>query len=470
MNTARRVLAAFLLAFGAPVASAADFFVTTEADSHDAMPGDGLCADTDGACSLRAAVQETNALAGADRIEMPAGHYLLSIAGKREDAAASGDLDVHDALTIAGAGADATRIDGNAADTVIELHADSHEARLEGITITNGFFEPDCTAWACAGAAGAMVHAGVALALRHVDFRANRAARPNTMSAVLNLGCIDGDYVRVIDNGALDIEGLIPSAPFGGAFEAVDPPPCITLDHSEFSGNVGNYVGAMQLAYTHMTLRSSLIAGNVARVAGAFIFNVDNDVLLENVTISGNRANSYGALLHDGHSDARLNHVTITDNEAYQTGGIADANTPEHALVLSNTLITGNRIIDAQPWTPAPDCAGDFVSAGGVLVGSAVWPGPPAPPPDPTVTQCEIAPAPGDQFGTPLELEPLADHGGFTRTILPVGSAIDAARAEHCTPTDQRDLPRPAGAACDIGAVELEADDTLFADGFDPAG
>src|SRR5690606_33859375 len=133
------VLAAFLLAFGAPVASAADFFVTTEADSHDATPGDGLCADTDGACSLRAAVQETNALAGADRIEMPAGHYLLSIAGKREDAAASGDLDVHDALTIAGAGAAATRIDGNAADTVIELHADSHEARLEGITITNGF-------------------------------------------------------------------------------------------------------------------------------------------------------------------------------------------------------------------------------------------------------------------------------------------------------------------------------------------
>jgi hypothetical protein len=350
---------------------------------------------------------------------------------------------------------------------VIELHADAHEVRLEGITITNGFFEPDCTAWACAGAAGAMVHVGVALTLRHVDFRGNRAVRANTMSAVLNRGCIDGDHVRVIDNGALDIDGLVPTAPFGGAFEAVDPPPCITLDHSEFSGNIGNYVGAMELRFTRLILRRSLVDSNVGHVAGAFVFNVANDVVLENVTISGNRANSYGALLHDGHSDARLNHVTITGNEGRQTGGIADANTQEHALVLSNTMITGNRITDAQPWDPAPDCAGDFVSTGGVLIGSAVWPGPPAPPPDPTVTQCQIAPAPGDQFGTPLALEPLGDHGGFTRTILPVGPAIDAGQAEHCTPTDQRDLPRPVGTACDIGAVEVGADDLLFADGFE---
>ena len=450
-----------------PVAAAADFSVTTQADSADAVPGDGFCADADGACSLRAAVQEANALAGADRIALPAGHYLLSLAGVREDAGASGDLDVHDALTIAGAGTDTTAIDGNAADTVIELHADASEARLEGVTITNGLFEPACTDWSCAGAAGAMVHAGVVLTLRHVDFRGNRATRSNTMSAVLNHGCIDGDHVRVIDNGALDIGGLVPLAPFGGALEAVDPPPCITLDHGEFSGNVGNYAGAMYMDHTRLTLRRSLVAGNVAQVAGAFIFNVRNDVLLENVAIVGNRANSYGALLHDGHSDARLNHVTITGNEAYQTGGIAEANTPEHALVLSNTMITGNRIIDAQPWDPAPDCAGDFVSSGGVLIGSAVWPGPPAPPPDPTVTQCEIAPAPGDQFGTPLALGELADHGGFTRTILPVGSAIDAGMAEACTPTDQRDLPRPVGAGCDIGAVELGAMDTIFIDGFE---
>jgi hypothetical protein len=221
------------------------------------------------------------------------------------------------------------------------------------------------------------------------------------------------------------------------------PPPCITLDHSEISGNRGDQAGAMELRFTRLVMRRSLVSGNIGSASGAFLFNIANDVVLEDVTISGNRANSYGALLHDGGSDARLNHVTITGNEGRQIGGIAEANTPEHTLVLSNTIISGNRITDAQPWDPAPDCAGDFISAGGLLVGSLVWTGPPAPPP--ALTQCRITSGPGDQYDLPLALEPLADHGGFTHTILPVGSAIDAGQAEHCTPTDQRDLPRPAG-------------------------
>ena len=88
------LLEAFLFAFGACAAGAADFVVTTDVDSLDATPGDGFCADADGACTLRAAVQEANALAGADRIELGAGRYLLSLAGTGEDAAASGDLDL----------------------------------------------------------------------------------------------------------------------------------------------------------------------------------------------------------------------------------------------------------------------------------------------------------------------------------------------------------------------------------------
>ena len=462
------LLEAFLFAFGACAAGAADFVVTTDVDSLDATPGDGLCADADGACTLRAAVQEANALAGADRIELGAGRYLLSLAGTGEDAAASGDLDLHGPLTIAGAGAQASVIDGNAADTVLELHPGAGEVRLENLSIANGYFESSCTAWSCGGAGGLIVREGVQLALRHVDFRGNHARRFNTMSAVLNLGCIDGDHVRVIGNGPAEVGLHEPAAAFGGSFEQVEPLPCITLDHSEISGNRGDYAGAMELRFTRLVLRRSLVSGNVGGSAGAFVFNIANDVLLEDVTIAGNHGNAYGALLHDGGSDARLNHVTITDNEGGQIGGLAEANTPDHALVLSNTIVSGNRITDAQPLDPAPDCAGDFVSAGGTLVGSAVWTGPPAPPPP--LSQCRITPGPGDRYDTPLALGPLAEHGGFTRTILPVEPAIDTGLAEHCTPTDQRDLPRPMGGGCDIGAVELEAGDTLFADGFDPTG
>ena len=46
----------------------ATFVVNTTADTADAAPGDGACADSTGACSLRAAISEANALAGPDTI------------------------------------------------------------------------------------------------------------------------------------------------------------------------------------------------------------------------------------------------------------------------------------------------------------------------------------------------------------------------------------------------------------------
>ena len=44
------------------------FTVTTVSDAPDAMPGDGICATVDGACSLRAAIAEANTHPGADAI------------------------------------------------------------------------------------------------------------------------------------------------------------------------------------------------------------------------------------------------------------------------------------------------------------------------------------------------------------------------------------------------------------------
>ena len=49
---------------------AADLVVNTTGDSPDANPGDGVCADASGNCSLRAAIEEANALAGPDVIHV----------------------------------------------------------------------------------------------------------------------------------------------------------------------------------------------------------------------------------------------------------------------------------------------------------------------------------------------------------------------------------------------------------------
>ena len=49
-------------------AQAKQFNVNSTRDAVDANPGDGVCATATGECTLRAAIQETNALRGADCI------------------------------------------------------------------------------------------------------------------------------------------------------------------------------------------------------------------------------------------------------------------------------------------------------------------------------------------------------------------------------------------------------------------
>ncbi len=63
---------------------------------------------------------------------------------------------------------------------------------------------------------------------------------------------------------------------------------------------------------------------------------------------------------------------------------------------------------------------------------------------------------PGTFAGGDPKLVALADNGGPTETIdLGKGSAAIDAGGTGCRPTDQRGLPRPSGAACDIGAYEV---------------
>src|SRR5216117_1327519 len=100
---------AALLGSPAP-ALGASFTVNATHDAVDASPGDGVCADAGGACTLRAAVMEANALPGADEISLPAGFYRINIEGADEDAAASGDLDILEDVRIRGPGHDAAII------------------------------------------------------------------------------------------------------------------------------------------------------------------------------------------------------------------------------------------------------------------------------------------------------------------------------------------------------------------------
>lgn len=445
----------FCVVFAASMrGGAATFVVDSVLDTVDANPGDGVCAGAaDSGCSLRAAIGESNASPGADEIELPAGDFVLTIAGTDEDLNASGDLDIADDMTIRGAGVEVTRIDGNSLDRVIQIHAgaESRAVRFEHLTIQNG---------ALVGkglndsGAGLRIAQTVQVALDDVVIRRGRLSNTYGAVAIDAAGCVEGSRVRILDNRDTDQTG---SADAMAAIVVHGAGACLSLSDSEISGNLADYAGAILAEdAAPITLRRSLISDNEARFAGAMILNSDNDTLLENVTISGNRGNP-GAILNDGGSHLNLVNSTVTgngpSNAGCVVGGIQDVHGGFGLTFLSNTVVYGN-----GPGSTADDCEAATSVGGGNMIGDS--------------QHCRFNSQPSDQLDVDPQLGPLADNGGFTRTHLPGSAAIDRAQAGSCPGVDQRGQPRPvdgdgdSNAVCDVGAVEAQRD-AIFADGFD---
>lgn len=96
------IVATLLQVVTASAAEAAvSFDVDATSDAGDANPGNGVCATAAGVCTLRAAIEETNALPGMDTVNVPAGSYMV---GSR--------INIEDSLFLVGAGASAVSIDG----------------------------------------------------------------------------------------------------------------------------------------------------------------------------------------------------------------------------------------------------------------------------------------------------------------------------------------------------------------------
>ena len=85
--------------------------------------------DASGHISLRSAIQAADAHPGASTIVVPAGTFLLTIAGADENAAATGDLDINGSVKIKGKGAGSTLVDGNQLDRVFQVLSGKFDPR-----------------------------------------------------------------------------------------------------------------------------------------------------------------------------------------------------------------------------------------------------------------------------------------------------------------------------------------------------
>jgi CSLREA domain-containing protein len=216
----------------------------------------------------------------------------------------------------------------------------------------------------------------------------------------------------------------------------------LSIQKSALGRNTAGSGGGIR-SYTTLTIHESTFFDNEATSNGGGIFN-SGTLDITNSTFTGNTAvNYYGGGIYNDSGNLGLYHSTFAYNAAGLNGG-GIYNYTNGYLSYANTIIAHSKSNDCYNVTPT----NILINSHNLVVNNA---------------------GSGNGCGTPYLtadplLEALGDNGGPTETHA-LGShspAIDAADSDYCTPTDQRGVPRPQGAGCDIGAFELEQGSFIY--------
>ena len=374
-------------------------------DTDDATPGDGICADASGNCTLRAAIQEANATPLCSPMTIN-----FSVAGGINLATALPNLN-HPNLTITGPGAANLTVARNSS-TLFRIFTISagQTVTISGLKITNGL-----------------------------------APGTNSGGGVFNAGTLSLSQC-VISGNAIETTS-VGGASFGGGIYSAGP---LTIDRCEISGNSGRSGAGI----THnglgsgfpLIITNSTISGNTGVQSGGFDIR-NTSASLTNCTISGNiapgRIGGIDQVAQSGNtSSLLLTNCTVTNNTgsaAIETFGFAGVTSL--TTTLRNTLVAGN--VGANFTTTL----GTVTSLGNNL--------------DSDGASGFTNGANGDIVGassSPINalLAPLGNYGEPTRThaLLPGSPAINAGTSIGAPTLDQRGIARTG--ATDIGAFESQ--------------
>jgi hypothetical protein len=344
-----------------------------------------------------------NDAASGDTILIPG--CLITLNGApNEDVNASGDLDITKSLTIQGAGAHSTVIDGAFNDRIFDVFPSFALPPPAVITIS--------------------------------DLMVRRGLGSQRGGGIRNAGTLNLNRVVVRGNflsGALEAAGAGISNV--GVLNAVE----ITVEGNSGTGPVLQSGGGIYNQGTFTLIRST-VNGNL--VAPSEVFSNSGGILTSGTmtivdsTISSNNGGQDGPGGINNTGTLTVNNSTIVDNVSLASdNGLRTTGT----ATLTNTIVADN---------DNSQCSGAVTSAGGNLASDV---------------SCGLLGA-NDAVNANAGLGPLSPQGGPTNThaLLPGSPAIDTALLLPCTPTDQRGMPRPQLAGCDKGAFEFTP--PLFAD------
>ncbi|MEJ2085562.1 MAG: choice-of-anchor Q domain-containing protein [Acidobacteriota bacterium] len=227
-------------------------------------------------CSLREAVIDANGNADADTIVLPAGNYVLTIPPSGGDDPESGSLDITAQLTVQGAGARDTVIDGSGLDRIFDVYVSALLVQIDSLTVRNGVRST--------GGAGGILNRGALLTISSSTIADNSAP---------------------VDGGGLGLAGLN------------------WLYNSTVSGNVAQGDGGGIKVFGKLTVVNSTVSTNEAGGGGGGIHSTStaSRVDLRSATIVDNTSDfdndgigDGGGLWSDDGSTVELSHTIVANN------------------------------------------------------------------------------------------------------------------------------------------------------------
>jgi hypothetical protein len=456
-------------------------------------PGEVAIADN-GRCSLREAIINANndaathpdcpAGTGDDTIIIPAGIYILSDAtAPNEDFSVTGDLDIHSNITLQGAGASATILDGNQTDRVLHVATSSAVVVVNDLTIRNGRSPAGadnpigCTSGVCYsngedGSPGGGIFSVGTLTLNRVlviDNQTGDGGNGGDLSCsspedgCSTIGGNGGDGAGIASSGpSLTIHNSViqdnrtGNGGVAGANNCIGGATCsvlssqqgdggginmrggndLTMTLSHVSHNSGGFGGGVSCEGT-CTITQSSIQNNSATVNGGGLYLSHNSPkVISHTTVANNTTTENGGGIFVNQGTVTISNVTLSGNAADLNGGGIVNNSATTTL---NHVTIANNTADADS-----DGSGD---GGGIfkfgtlnlknsVVADNSATGGQAPDCAGTITSqfynhignltgCTFTPGTGDVTGSDPNLGLLADNGGIGQTHRPnVGSPL----------------------------------------------
>ena len=302
--------------------------------------------NSDGDCSLREAILAANnnsvvdacvAGTGDDTITLPAGTYTLTIAGRGENSNITGDLDILGNLTLAGADAATTLIDGGQLDRVIEVRS-SASLTISNVTITNGALVGDN--------GGGLGHNSIGVTTLESSIVKNSSTTSfgGGISNDSSVGTVNINNSTVTNNNSNSFGGGVNNNS-GGTINVTNS----TVSNNTadgFGGGINNNSGGTT------NVIDSVVSGNNAEGGGwggGINNNFNGTVTVTRSTVFGNTGDSVGGI-NNNCCSAGIIVVTesiISGNTSINTlrgGGIH--NNSDGTVTIDRTQVSGNTAVD----------------------------------------------------------------------------------------------------------------------------